>query len=105
MAMKGFFFSAATAAIARLVAELVPPMITSTFCWSNHSRARAEATSALFWWSADSTSIFLPLTLPPKSSIAMRIASRPALPSMSEYTPDMSAVSYTHLVRWIPQLR
>ncbi|MNS65332.1 hypothetical protein D3C72_984930 [compost metagenome] len=84
MAMNGFFFSAATAAMARLVAEFVPAMMTSTFCWSNHSRAREDAMSALFWWSAETTSIFLPLMDPPISSIAMRIASRPALPSMSE---------------------
>ncbi|EES94147.1 hypothetical protein HMPREF0776_1227, partial [Staphylococcus aureus subsp. aureus USA300_TCH959] len=70
MAMKGFFFSAATPAMARLVDELVPAMMTSTFCSSNHSRTRAEATSALFWWSADTTSIFLPLMAPPASSIA-----------------------------------
>ncbi|CPK95966.1 Uncharacterised protein [Bordetella pertussis] len=35
--------------MARLVDELVPPMIMSTFCWSIHSRVRAEAMSALFW--------------------------------------------------------
>jgi hypothetical protein len=32
---------------------------------SNHSRALAAATSGLFWWSATSTSIFLPATVPP----------------------------------------
>ncbi|KAG0922357.1 hypothetical protein G6F62_015084 [Rhizopus arrhizus] len=92
MAMKGFFLAAATPAMARLVDEFVPAIMTSTFCSSNHSRTRADATSALFWWSAETTSIFLPLIEPPASSIAMRIASRPALPSMSEYTPDMSVM-------------
>ena len=83
--------------MARLVDELVPAMMTSTFCSSNHSRTRAEATSALFWWSAETTSIFLPLIEPPASSIAMRTASRPPLPSMSEYTPDMSVMKPTRM--------
>ena len=81
--MKGFFFSCATLAIARLVPELVPPISMSTPCVSNHSRALAAATSGLFWWSATSTSIFLPATAPPMSAIAIRIASAPAGPSMS----------------------
>ena len=50
--MKGFFFSAATLAMASAVPELVPPISMSTPCVSNHSRALAAATSALFWWSA-----------------------------------------------------
>jgi hypothetical protein len=50
--MKGFFFSAATLAMARLVPELVPPISMSRPWVSNHSRALAAATSALFWWSA-----------------------------------------------------
>ena len=59
---------------------------------SNHSRALAAATSALFWWSANSTSIFLPLIAPPKSAIAILIASTPAGPSMSAYRLDMSVM-------------
>ena len=81
--MKSFFFSCATLAIARPVPELVPPISMSTPCVSNHSRALAAATSGLFWWSATSTSIFLPATAPPMSAIAIRIASAPAGPSMS----------------------
>src|SRR5256714_2568338 len=90
--MNGFFFSCATLAIARLVPELVPPISTSTPCWSNHSRALAAATSALFWWSATSTSTFLPATALPMSAIAMRMASAPAGPSMSAYSPDKSVM-------------
>src|SRR5690606_2086503 len=90
--MKGRFFSAATLAMARLVAEFVPPTSMSRLFWSNHSLARAEATSALFWWSATSSSIFLPLISPPASAIAMRMASAPPGPSTSEYTPDMSVM-------------
>ncbi len=47
-AMKSFFFSAATFAIARLVPELVPPISMSRPWVSNHSRALAAATSGLF---------------------------------------------------------
>src|SRR5690606_2407999 len=36
--------------------------------------------------------LFFPLISPPMSAIAMRMASPPALPSMSAYTPDMSAM-------------
>ena len=35
-------------------------------------------------------SIFLPSIVPPMSAIAILTASAPPLPSMSEYTPDMS---------------
>ena len=83
MARNGFFFSAATLAIASAVPELVPPTSMSMPCWSNHSRAFAAATSGLFWWSATSTSTFLPLTAPPMSATACRIISAPAGPSMS----------------------
>src|SRR5258706_15258478 len=90
--MNGRFFSLATLAIARLAPELVPPISMSTPCWSNHSRALAAATSALFWWSATITSTFLPLTAPPRSAMAILMTSAPAGPSMSEYRPDMSVM-------------
>ena len=57
---------------------------------SNHWRATFEAMSALFWWSATSTSIGAPSTRPPKSSAAIRTASTAPGPEMSENTPDMS---------------
>ena len=53
MEMNGFFFSAATLAMARLVPELVPPISMSRPWVSNHSRALVAATSGLFWWSAE----------------------------------------------------
>src|SRR6187402_1270220 len=92
MEKKGFFFSSATLAMARLVPELVPPISTSRPCVSNHSRALAAATSALFWWSATSTSTFLPATAPPRSATAILIISAPAGPSMSAYRPDRSVM-------------
>ena len=42
-------FSPATVFMARPVAEFVPPISRSTPSRSNHSRARDEAISALFW--------------------------------------------------------
>jgi hypothetical protein len=78
--------------MARLAPELVPPISMSTPCWSNHSRALEAAMSALFWWSAEMNSIFLPLMLPPASAIAILMASAPPAPSMSVYRPDMSVM-------------
>ena len=89
--------------MASMADELVPPTSMSTPCWSNHSRALLAATSALFWWSANTNSIFLPLTVPPKSAIAILMASAPAGPSMSAYTPDMSVtkpIFTTSLLNW-----
>ena len=82
-AMKGFFFSAATFAMARFVPELVPPISMSRPWVSNHSRALVAATSGLFWWSAETSSTFLPLMAPPMSWIAILMASMPPWPSMS----------------------
>ena len=42
-----------------------------------------EAMSALFWWSAETISIGLPRTVPPKSSIAILAASTDHLPPKS----------------------
>ena len=92
MASIGFFFSAATFAIARLVPEFVPAMMRSRPWVSIHSRSLLAATSALFWWSATSSSTFLPLIAPPRSAMAIRMASAPFGPSMSEYSPDMSVM-------------
>jgi Na+-driven multidrug efflux pump len=63
--------------------ELVPPTNMARPSLSIHSRALALATSALFWWSALSTSMLRPSTLPPKSCTAIRTISAPAGPSMS----------------------
>ncbi|KAG1248574.1 hypothetical protein G6F66_015498 [Rhizopus arrhizus] len=64
----------------------------STPFWSSHSRARDEAMSARFWWSATSTSIFLPATAPPMSATAILMASAPPGPSASADKPDMSVM-------------
>ena len=68
---------------ASAAAELVPPTSIAMFCVSYHSRALAAAMSALFWLSATSSSTGWPLTLPPKSSMAIWIAMAPFLPSRS----------------------
>src|SRR5690606_6469268 len=47
---------------------------------------------ALFWWSAVSSSMGLPSTLPPKSSMAIWMATAPFLPSTSAYRLDMSVM-------------
>ena len=65
-------------------------MMTSAPAWSIHSRIFDDAMSALFWWSAKTSSIFLPGNSFCMSAIAMRIASTPPCPSMSEYSEDMS---------------
>ncbi|MDT4827621.1 hypothetical protein FQZ97_609740 [compost metagenome] len=77
----GFFLSAATPAMAMAAPEFTPPISMSTLFTSNHSRALAAAMSGLFWWSAVTSSIFLPSMAPPMSAMAMRIASAPAGPS------------------------
>src|SRR5262245_48414084 len=92
MTMKGRCFSLATPDMARAVPELVPPNRMDRFWLSIHSRAFDAATSALFWWSAESSSIGRPRTLPPKSSTAHFIISTPAGPSMSAYRLDMSVM-------------
>src|SRR6218665_671133 len=86
------FFSAATLAVANAVPELLPPNTMVRPWESIHSRAFEAAMSALFWWSALSNSIGMPSTLPPKSSIAICIASAPFLPSRSAYRLDMSVM-------------
>lgn len=77
------FFSRATSSTASAGAEPATSMMASTFCVSYHSRARAAAMSALFWWSATSRSIFLPSTWPPKSAMAISAAVALPLPVTS----------------------
>ena len=58
---------------------------TSTPCLSIHSRAMPIATSALFRWSADRTSILMPAhSAFMQSSTAMRAARTDPLPARSE---------------------
>ena len=92
MEKKGRFFSSASLAMASDVPELVPPISIDRPSLSIHSRALELATSALFWWSAVSTSIGRFSTLPPKSWAAHLIISPPAGPSRSAYTLDMSVM-------------
>ncbi|MNT23774.1 hypothetical protein D3C72_1592080 [compost metagenome] len=72
------------------MAELFRSMIMSTPSASHHWRALVPPMSALFWWSANTSSMGLPCTLPPKSSIAILAASTEPLPPESAYWPDMS---------------
>ena len=69
------FFSLTTFMIATVVALPPPASRTSTLSTSIQRRASVAATSALFWSSPTSTSIRLPRSLPPRSSIARRAAS------------------------------
>ncbi|MCY1374035.1 hypothetical protein D9M69_613470 [compost metagenome] len=89
---NGVFFSSATFAIASAAAEFAPAISMFTPFWSSHSRAREEAMSARFWWSATRTSTFLPATTPPRSATAILIASAPPGPSASADSPDMSVM-------------
>ena len=69
------FFSLVSCWTPSATEEVVSSMIASTPSRSYHCRARLEAMSGLFWWSAVTTSTGLSRTLPPKSSTAMRAAS------------------------------
>ena len=73
--MSIFFFSAEMPCTASATEEVVSSMIASTCSVSYHWRAMLEAMSALFWWSAVTTSTGMSLTLPPKSSTAILAAS------------------------------
>ena len=77
------FFSLAMGMTAPAVEEETRSAMTSTFSSSNHLRAVFEAMSALFWWSAEMISMFLPSTFPPKSSAAMVAASTEPGPARS----------------------
>ena len=78
------FFSRVIWLTASATDEFGTSTIMSTPSWSYHCRAMLEPMSALFWWSANTTSIFMPLAAAPKSSIALRAAH-------TEPWPDMSA--------------
>ena len=52
-----FFFSLPSCWTASATEEVVSSMMASTLSVSYHCRARFEATSGLFWWSAVMTSI------------------------------------------------
>ena len=78
------FFSAATGITAPAVEEETRSAMTSTFSSSNHLRAVFEAMSALFWWSAETISMGLPRSFPPKSSAAILAARTEPGPARSE---------------------
>ncbi len=69
---------------ASATAEFGTSTITSTLSESNHWRAMPEPTSALFWWSAEMISTFIPFLAAPKSSTAIRAA-------ITEPWPERSA--------------
>ena len=63
--------------------EVGTSTITSTLSTSYHWRAMLEPTSGLFWWSAETTSTFMPFFAAPKSSTAMRAAATEPGPARS----------------------
>src|SRR5215211_7067472 len=69
------FFSRTISETASATEEVGTSAMASTPSWSNQWRASAEPMSALFWWSAETTSIGRSLTRPPKSSAAIWVAS------------------------------
>ncbi len=81
---KAVSLSEVTCCTASATEEVGTSTITSTPSSSIHWRATFEPTSGLFWWSADSTSIGMSLTLPPKSSTAILAASTEPGPDRSE---------------------
>ena len=86
-------FSLTISVTASATDEVGTSTMTSTSWTSIHSRTMFEPTSGLFWWSAESTSIGAPLTLPPKSSTAIRAASTEPWPARSAYRPDWSFIT------------
>src|SRR5262245_28198399 len=73
---------------ARATAEFGTSTMASTWSASYHCRAMFEPTSALFWWSAEMISTFMPLAAAPKSSTAMRAATTDPWPERSAYRLD-----------------
>ena len=63
--------------------ELGTSTMTSTLSASYHWRAIWEPTSALFWWSAEMISTFMPFLAASKSSTAMRAATTEPWPARS----------------------
>jgi hypothetical protein len=86
--MWSFFLAAAWPATARAAEEVGTSRMTSAFWRSYISWAWVLATSGLFWWSAEMTSMLVVRALSPclalKSSTAIRTAS-------TEFLPDRSA--------------
>src|SRR5581483_3109965 len=93
MAKNGICLAAATLAIAILTPVLEPPRSMLRPFWSAHSRNFEAPISGLFWWSALSRTILRPRTEPPKSAIAIRVASTAPAPATSAYTPEKSSRS------------
>src|SRR3954462_22925 len=88
--MNAFFFSRVSSLIASATPEFGTSKIASTLSASYHWRAIAEPVSALFWWSAETISTFMPFFAAPKSSTARRAAATEPGPPMSAYRLDMS---------------
>src|SRR5712692_4410677 len=88
--MKALALSRVIWLTASATPELGTSTIRSTLSTSYHCRAMAEPTSALFWWSAATTSTFMPLAAAPKSSTAIRAATTEPGPARSAYSPDWS---------------
>ncbi|MNL51985.1 hypothetical protein D3C87_1751250 [compost metagenome] len=76
-------FSRVISLTARAAEEVGTSTITSTPSSSYHWRAMVEATSGLFWWSAEMTSTLMPLAAASKSSMAMRAATTEPSPERS----------------------
>ena len=72
--MKALPFSRVSWLMASATDEVGTSKIASTLSTSYQVRAMVEPTSGLFWWSAETTSTFMPLRAAPKSSTAMRAA-------------------------------
>src|ERR1044071_2147879 len=94
-ARKILFFWPATPSMAIEDDDAPAPRMTSTPSLSYQRPARVAATSALFWMSPLTSSIFLPAMVPPKSSIAICAAITAPGPLMSAYRLDMSVATPT----------
>src|SRR5450631_3781914 len=70
--------------------EAEQPTMASTPSLSSQRSATATPISGLFWSSATTSSIFLPLTVPPKSLIASFAAATEPGPQLSAYGPFWS---------------
>src|SRR3954471_23908632 len=88
--MNAFFFSRVSSLTASATPEFGTSKIASTLSASYHWRAIAEPGSALFWWSAETISTFMPFFAAPTSSTARRAAATEPGPPMSAYRLDMS---------------
>src|SRR6185437_5530204 len=84
------FFSFTTLLTASATPEFSTSTNTSTLSVSIHRRAIPVAISGLFWWSAETTSIFQPLAFIPESSTAISAATIEPSPPRSAYNPERS---------------